>query len=208
MAEIGNKREQKAAPQKGPVHRRTGGRSAKNRDAVLKATLEALTEFGPNGLSFSEIGRRAGVHATSIQRRWGSLENVLLEAVLAYSEKKLPIPDTGSLRDDLVAFFQSLVRYLATPIGETVLRTLASAETEPSLAANRARIIKARYDATVVMAERAAERGELNPKIDPRLAIELAVAPINLRKLSHQPIEDDFVEKVIDALMCGLAAVK
>jgi AcrR family transcriptional regulator len=187
------------------VRRRTGGRSAKVRVAVLQSTLQALAEHGYSGLTISEIARRSGVHATSIQRRWGSLENVLLEAVLGYSQQKLPIPNTGSLRGDLLAFGRSLSRYLATPIGETVLRILAAAEDNPTLAANRAKIIKARYDATRVMAERAAERGELRPGIDPQIAVELLVAPLNLRKLTRQPIDDKFIKVLVDTLLHGLS---
>jgi AcrR family transcriptional regulator len=190
------------------VRRRTGGRSAKVREAVLRATLQALTELGYGGLTISEIARRSGVHASSIQRRWGALENVLLEAVLGYSEQKLPIPNTGSLRGDLLAFARSLNRYLATPLGETVLRTLAAAEDNPVLAANRAEIIKARYAATRVMGERAAERGELRPGIDPQMAVELLVAPLNLRKLTRQPIDSKFIKALVDTLLHGLSGLR
>ena len=188
------------------MRRRTGGRSAKVRVAVLQSTLQALAVHGCSGLTISEIARRSGVHATSIQRRWGSLENVLLEAVLGYSQQKLPIPNTGSLRGDLLAFGRSLNRYLATPVGETVLRTLAAAQDNPALAAKRAQIIKARYDATRVMAERAAERGELRAGVDPQTAVELLVAPLNLRKLTRQPIDAKFIKALVDTLLHGLSA--
>lgn len=192
-------------PQEG-VRRRTGGRSAKVREAVLQATLQALAEHGYSALTISEIARRSGVHATSIQRRWGALENVLLEAVLGYSRQKLPIPNTGSLHGDLLAFGRSLTRYLATPIGETVLRTLTAAEDNPALEAKRAQIIKARYDVTRVIGERAAERGELRPGTDPQMAAELLVAPLNLRKLTRQPIDDSFIKNLVDTLLHGLNA--
>ena len=186
------------------VRRRTGGRSAKVREAVMQATLEALAEHGFSGLTISEIARVSGVHASSIQRRWGSVENVLLEAVLGYSQQKLPSPNTGSLRGDFLAFARSLMRYLATPLGEAVLRTVASAENNPTFAANRAKIAKARYEATRVMVERASDRGELYPGTDPQLAIELLVAPLNFRKLTGQSIDDNYVKRVVDTLLHGL----
>ena len=187
------------------VRRRTGGRSAKVREAVLHATLQALDELGYSRLTISEIARRSGVHATSIQRRWGTLENVLLEAVLGLTRQKLPVPNTGSLRGDLLAFARSLIRYLATPIGETILRILAAAEADPALAVRRTQIIKARYDLARVMVERAADRGDLGPGTDPRLAVELLVAPLNLRKLMGEPIDDKFVKQVVETLLRGLA---
>ena len=86
-----------------------------------------------------------------------------------------------------------------------MLRTLAAAEDNPTLAANRARIIIALYDATRVMGERAAERGELRPGIDPQMAVELLVAPLNLRKLTRQPIDDAFIKNLVDTLLHGLS---
>src|ERR1700754_2615624 len=130
------------------IRRRTGGRSAKNREAVLSAALQALEEQGYGGLTISEIARRSGVHATSIQRRWGSLENVLLDAILGFTQQELPVPNTGSLRGDFLAFGRSMQRYLATPLGETVMRIITTASNDAPLNANRAKIIKTRYDLT------------------------------------------------------------
>jgi len=187
------------------VRRRTGGRSAKVREAVLNATLKALDEQGYNGLTISEIARRSGVHASSIQRRWGTLENVLLEAVLGFTQQKLPVPDTGSLRGDLLAFARSLTRYLATPLGETVMRILATSANDSALNVKRAQITTTRRKLTRVMVERAADRGELSPGTDPQLAVELLVAPLNLRKLLGEPIDDKFVKQVVETLLRGLA---
>jgi len=187
------------------VRRRTGGRSAKVREAVLQATLKALDEQGYDGLTISEIARRSGVHASSIQRRWGTLENVLLEAVLGLTQQKLPAPDTESLRGDLLAFARSLTRYLATPIGETVLRILATSADDSALNLKRKQIITTRRKLTRVMIDRAADRGELSPGTDPQLAVELLVAPLNLRKLLGEPIDDKFVKQVVETLLRGLA---
>src|ERR1700742_363131 len=166
------------------VRRRTGGRSAKVREAVLQATLQGLNDLGYRSLTISEVARRSGVHATSIQRRWGSLENVLLEAILGFTQQELPVPNTGSLRGDFLAFGRSMQRYLATPLGETVMRIITTASDDTTLTENREQIIKARYALTRVMVERAAERGELSDGTDPRLAIELLISPLNLRTLS------------------------
>lgn len=189
-----------------PVRRRTGGRSARVREAVLGATLQALQADGLPGLTISEIARRSGVHATSIQRRWGTLENVLLEAVLTYSEQTLPIPDTGSLRGDFVAFARLMANYLSTPLGEILVRTMAGAQETSARAEMRAEIVRNRFAAASVMAGKAIERGEIRPEIDPKFAQELLVAPLYLRKLvTREPIDDAFIQNVVDTLLGGLA---
>ena len=99
------------------VQRRTGGRSARVREAVLKATLHTVAERGADAVSISEVARRADVHETSIYRRWPTKEHLVLDALLDYSETKLPIPDTGTLRDDLVAFATEVAGYVDSPLG-------------------------------------------------------------------------------------------
>jgi hypothetical protein len=90
-------------------------------------------------------------------------------------------------------------------LGETVMRVLATSANDPALDVRRAQIITTRRELTCIMVERAADRGELSPGIDPRLAVELLVAPLNLRKLMGEPIDDNFVKQVVETLLCGLA---
>jgi AcrR family transcriptional regulator len=187
------------------VRRRTGGRSARVRDAVLHATLQAMAEHGPDGVTISEIARLAGVHATSIQRRWGSRENVALDALLSYSQEKLPVPNTGTLRGDLIAFAGSIATYLDTPLGEALARTMATTEDDPTVAAGRAQFWQARYHTVRVIVDRASDRHEVAAGTDPELALELLVAPLHFRKLlTRQPIDDSLVEHIVDTLIRGL----
>jgi AcrR family transcriptional regulator len=189
------------------VRRRTGGRSARVRDAVLGAALQAMAEHGLGGVTISEIARGAGVHASSIQRRWGTRENVMLDALLTYSQEKLPIPDTGALRGDLVAFGRSIAGYLTTPLGQAVARTMAATDDDPTLAAGRARFWQSRYDTARVIIDRAVDRAEVAADTDPELALELLVAPLHFRKLlTRQTVDDDFVDHLVDALMRGFAS--
>ena len=191
----------------GAVRRRTGGRSARVKDAVLRATLETLMDGGLDALNFSEIGRRAGVHATSVQRRWGSLENLLLEALVNYAYDAIAIPDTGSLRGDLVALSRSLRAYFATPVGATVVQMLVtSANNDKDFLANRAEFVRIRLAAMGAMIRRARERGELRPDVDDDIALDLALGPLYVRTLiTRQPIDDAFIERFVDALLGGLA---
>jgi AcrR family transcriptional regulator len=189
------------------VQRRPGGRSARVRAAVLRATLEAMAEHGPGGLTISEIARRAGVHATSVQRRWGTTENVVLDAMLTRSQEQLPVPDTGTLRGDLIAFARLVAAYLATPLGTALSRTMAVAEDDPEAADGRLQFWRARYDIARVMISRAIERRELADGTDSQLALELLIAPLHFRALlTRQPIDGSLIEQVVDTLLRGLAA--
>lgn len=190
------------------VRKRSGGRSARVREAVLRATWETLLDLGVEGLTFSEIGRRAGVHGTSVQRRWGSRENVLFEALLSFGTRAIPIPDTGSLRGDVVTMSQTLAAYFASPIGGSILQMLVTnADGDRAFADHRAEFLHIRFGAMRAMVQRAAARGELRPGVDEETALDLVLGPLYVRSLiSRQPIDDAYIERCVDALLKGLAA--
>ncbi|MFJ3904021.1 TetR-like C-terminal domain-containing protein [Streptomyces sp. NPDC090025] len=188
------------------VTRRPGGRSARIRADVLQSTLEALADRGADRLTMSEISRRSGVHATSIQRRWGTLQNLILDALLAYSQEQLPIPDTGTLRDDMVALARLVTAYLDTPLGTALAQAMAAGDDDPALAANRDRFWRARYDAARTIIDRAIDRAELAADTDHQLALELLIAPLHFRALLiRQPLDEDRTEQMVDTLLHGLA---
>jgi AcrR family transcriptional regulator len=157
-------------------------------------------------LTVSEIARRSGVHATSIQRRWGTLQNLTLDALLTYSQEQLPVPDTGNLRDDMVALARLIAAYLNTPLGAALAHAMASVEEDPQLAESRAQFWQTRYDVTRVIVDRAIDRHELTADTDHQMALELLVAPLHFRALLiRQPIEEDWIERMVDTLLHGLA---
>ena len=93
-----------------PRTRRTGGRSARVHTAVLAATIDVLLDRGIDGLTIAEIAERAGVHETTVYRRWGTKANLALEAVLSTSILEIPAPNTNSLRGDLLALLHGVAR--------------------------------------------------------------------------------------------------
>jgi AcrR family transcriptional regulator len=187
------------------VRRRPGGRSARVRAAVFDATLELLVAHGLEGLKVSEVAARADVHETSIYRRWGTRENLLIDALLDATEQ-LRVPDTGSLREDLVAYAVDLAEFLATPVGHALERTLAVAGDDPDTRQARDHYWASRYALSKQMITRAVERGELPETVDPRLAIEMLVSPVHFRiVLTREPVDARMPARLVDALLHGIA---
>ena len=67
--------------QVGPAGRSAVGRRPRMRAAVLGATLAELAERGYAALTVDTVARRAGVHKTSIYRRWGDRESLVVDAL-------------------------------------------------------------------------------------------------------------------------------
>lgn len=185
--------------------RRPGGRAAKVREAVHRAVLEAVEEHGVDKVGIPDISRRARVRDSSIYRRWGTRENLVLDVMLSVSERTLPLPDTGSLRADLTLFATALIAYLDTPLGAGVARALAFLTDSEQVAEARKAFWDKRYEANQAMVTRAVERGELPAGTDAKTVIETLIAPIHFRRfLTHEPMDDRFIDQHVTRVIRAL----
>lgn len=188
MAEVAHPESSRARP---------GGRAARVKQAVHQAVIEAVSEHGADKVSIPDVSRRAGVRDSSIYRRWGTRENLVLDALLASSARELPIPDTGSLHTDLTAFGTALGDYLNTPLGSGLVRALSTVTDSKEIAAARETFWEHRYQVILPMITRAITRGELPGDVDPRQVIELLIAPIHFRSaLTRQPADATYVSEL------------
>ena len=175
------------------------------RAAVLRATVDALLDHGYDALSIGEIARRAGVHETSIYRRWGNKTSLALDAVLSRSHAAIPAPDTGSLRGDLLALLHGIAAFNNTPLGELLVR-MALTHGGPEYEAARKQFWAERFAIASLVLDRAEERGELRPGADRLLTFETLIGPLHVRRLlTREPLDDSFLEGVVDLLLAGIA---
>ena len=173
------------------------------RSSVLNATLDELAVFGYRDLSFESVAHRAGVHKTTLYRHWPNRESLVREALLARSEVTVPIPDTGSLREDLIAFARSVVANITAPDYEAIVRAVASdARTEGALGDASRGFWRERFHLARIIVLRGIERGEIRSDVDPNLLLESLVGPLYLRLLiTREPLDDAFVESLATQLI-------
>src|ERR1700754_3775210 len=92
---------------------RPGGRSERVGLAVL-AAAEELADSGEQ-VSVAVLASRSGVSEVTIYRRWGTAENVVLEAAVRELNERLPLKPSGDLKRDLTTWARNAERNLATP---------------------------------------------------------------------------------------------
>jgi AcrR family transcriptional regulator len=189
-----------------PRRRRPGGRSARVRADAIAATLAELAESGYSALSFENVARRAGVHKTTLYRRWGTREELVLEAMLDRAAQRISVPDTGSLRQDLFELARTAAANAATPEVAAMARAVAAqAPHDSRLAAANRRFWDERLAMDAAIVEGAIQRGELVCETDARLVIESLLGPIHLRLLlTGEPIDDSFLQAVVDVVVDGV----
>jgi AcrR family transcriptional regulator len=189
-----------------PRPRRPGGRSARVRAAAIAATLAELAESGYSALSLESVARRAGVHKTTLYRRWGTREDLVLEAMLARAGEHISVPNTGSLRKDLFELAQTAATNAATPEVAAMARAVvAQMPHDGRLATANHRFWDERLALDGVIVEQAIERGEVAPDTQPRQVIESVLGPIHLRLLlTGEPINDAFLSGIVDVVVDGI----
>jgi AcrR family transcriptional regulator len=165
---------------------------------VLAATTELLGESGYEDLSIEAVATRAGVHKTTVYRRWPTKAELIADALSARSEDRVPVPDTGTLAGDLAALAHAIVANIGSDVGGAMARTLVAASiTSTEVAATGAGFWAGRLARTGVIVERAVARGELPAGTDPRLVIETLIGPLYVRLLlTGAPLDAGFADQV------------
>jgi AcrR family transcriptional regulator len=77
--------------------------------AVLDAALALASEEGPGGLNMEAIAKRAGVSKETLYHWWRSKSEVILDALAVRGRQTIPLPDIGTLREDLRSFLRATV---------------------------------------------------------------------------------------------------
>ncbi len=201
-------------PQETGLHLRTdtatarpGGRTARVAEAVLDATLAELAEVGYAALRVEAVAERAGVNKTTIYRRWGGKSGLVATAAIERRGSLTPTPDTGSLREDLVALLKEIRLGLQTPWVAALIREAGPRTANAELYELLDRFWPARFRASEVIFERAVARGELPPGTDPALLLEMISGPLYFHWLMlGRPLDDAFLDQVATFTLRGAQA--
>jgi len=190
-----------------PGHQRPGGRSARTRAAVLGATADLLAEVGYEDLTVEAVARRAGVHKTTVYRRWPTKPDLVADAARERSVQLVEVPDTGSLLGDLTDLARAVAANIGSDVGSAMTKTLvAAAATSPSVAEVTHSFWAERLRLTGEIVERAIARGELPQAVDANVVIESLIGALYVRLLlTGEPLGTDVADQVAVAVASGFA---
>lgn len=177
--------------------------------AITDAVLDELAEHGYGRLSMEAVARRAGVGKSALYRRWPSKQDMVIAVLSEFSVPLAEIPDTGSLRQDLLATLHAVHDWLAHPRFGTILPDLtAEAGRNPALAeAMQATIGQPRRELGAATLRRAIKRGELPADTKIELVLDLVAAPVYWRvSVRRVPIERGYLDDLADHMLRALSA--
>jgi AcrR family transcriptional regulator len=171
--------------------------------AVLDAAIEIILELGAVGLTFDAIARRAGTSRPTLYRWWSSTGEILLDALLEVTKRKVAYAHGGSLVDDLKRHAQEYVVLLTGPYGAAYRAIFSQGLADDDfMKLVRDKLIAPRRQLTRERLFKAINSGELPEATDLDALIDALYAPFLYRLfLGHQKLTATYAKNHVRYVM-------
>ena len=175
---------------------------------MLAAAAELLLDHGLHAVSMDAVAERAGVSKATIYRWWPKKEILALDMLFTQWAAVTPQRyESGALRSDLVALLLAWTRLVTSrPYGRVAAALLTEARTDPAFSAEyQRRILEPRRDQARMIFADAVARGEISGETKVEVAIDLLYGSLYHRLLhGHAPLDDEFVDDIVDMVLRGI----
>ncbi len=176
------------------------------RARVMPAVLDELAHWGVERFSIEALAQRHHIDAATVYRYWGDRRQLIVDAALTDVESICGASDTGSLREDLLDLARKVTGRINTEVGRTMLRSMVMDRRGYHDEDTRLRFWRAHFAAVRAVVDRARERGELREDVNTLAAVQIVLAPLNIRALySDMPVDDDYCATIADMAWHALA---
>jgi AcrR family transcriptional regulator len=178
------------------------------REAVLSAVLHELEANGITGLSVEAVASRAGVNKTTVYRRWPTLDDLLIDALMTWSEDANPVPDTGSVEETLLMVGRQLANQLNAGVGRQIVAVVLTAGLRsPQLREATRRFFEQQAVRATPQIARAIDRGELPADTDANALLTTFRAPLYYRLVTTgDPIDEGLIAQTTRVTLAAARA--
>lgn len=174
---------------------------------ILEATLRVLDEVGYDLLTMDAVAARAKASKATLYRRWKGKPELVVAAIMAHKGDAI-VPDTGTLRGDLLEAYCGASGGLDDRFAQSVLSAVVTAMgRDPEFAEiYRRDFIGPKIEVSRQVYERARERGEVHPDSDLSvLAPSLAGIVLHRAFLLGEDITPELIGRVLDEVILPAA---
>lgn len=182
------------------------GRSAGREAAICQAVVELLNETSYESVTMDAVAARAKASKATIYRRWANKDELVVQALQGMvGRRDLPLPDTGNLRDDIVARIgQQMKDPVLAAVHTASLKVLVyAASSDPELARGMREAIRdLQLAAWQTLLQRAHARGELQREVDAALTFEVLQGQFCARTgVEAEALDIGYVQHIVDDVM-------
>jgi AcrR family transcriptional regulator len=186
---------------------RPGGRAARVVDAILWATTAELARAGFDMLRVDDVALVAKVNKTTIYRRWPTKVDLVAAALRASHRDLAFMPNTGSVREDLIALLGAHVEKYKSIELRGISRAFLGPISSPELA-RLVQSLRAEYrERWNEVVRRGVAQGELPAGIRIDLVADLVSSLSSLRLIrGDDPLDAETRAAVVDLVLAGAKA--
>lgn len=174
------------------------------RAAILDAAIKETAQRGSDFVTRDVIARRAGVTTAVVERMWANDGDLLRDAGKRAREKTRPVPDSGALASDLMAFVDAKARLVSTADAR---KHYLSTIPRGSSGRNTATVVEfwaAGLRETTQILVQADRRGDLRDGINPDFATRALVVSLYYELFFNRgPMRPDYTVTVLDVFLNG-----
>jgi AcrR family transcriptional regulator len=189
------------------VRRRLRRRGATLEEAILTAAWEELAAVGYAHLTIEGVAVRARTSRAVLYRRWSSRPALVLAAMRQQAPLLSgPVPDTGTLRSDVLALLHRISERLVAVGPEVIHGLLADYFRDDELFAYlQTQVLQVGSNVMMTILERAAGRGEVQlDRVTPRIA----TLPLDLLRhelfVTRTPASEGALVEIVDGIFLPL----
>lgn len=178
-------------------------RSTQVHQAILQATKDELEKVGYRDMTIEGIAARAGVGKKTIYRWWPSKAALALEMLATSPEAYVPFSDIGSLKEDLLVYFEYSFAGLQGKAGTVLSGLAAEAQLNPEFAREFQRVfIVPRKRELIACLQRSVQRGELAASTNLEVLADLIYGAKWYRFLLYPaPLDAAFAREMVEIIL-------
>ena len=192
-----------------PEHVRRRRRGPQLESALLDAAWDELVEVGFANLTMESVAARAQTGVAVLYRRWANKDQLVFAAIEHYGHARpVEIPDTGTLRGDMLALLTAMSRaratFMAVAAAAGFSGLLASTGLTPAQAREKL-LGDGRVRGDQIIFRRAQDRGEIDLK---RIPPAVLAMPFDLVRhdllMNLEPVKPARIASIVDEIFLPL----
>ena len=153
---------------------------------------ELVAEKGSERVTIPMVAERAGVNPTTVYRRWPDAATMINDLATYRLDPDRPLPNTGDIRSDIVAWASEILNHYRKPINAAILRGGAAVA-----GAQATDCLHGRLDQPAIIDQPAGDAADVSAQD----VIDHVLAPIIYRVIFlPATLTEDYAQRLTDTL--------
>lgn len=189
--------------------KQTRRRGAELENALLDAAWTELVRVGYDELTFDAVAKAASTSRAVLWRRWPVKPDLVRDALRHMLQNEpLSVPDTGSLREDVIAALTDLNRRRIR-LGTVLVSRLGSyyEETNSTFSDLRDLVLGSGTSRVDIIMRNAAERGEISREV---VGTRVSRVPFDLFRyealMTQKPVAHETITEIVDEVFLPMVS--